>query len=315
VDREPVGGQPSDALATRLVVVTGKGGVGKSTAAAAVGVAAARRGLRTVIVEVAGSSDVARMLGGEAGARLSEPELRPGLHHVTIDPRDALEEYLRGEVRGPFPAAILARSRAFELFLAATPGMRELLTIGKVWELAQRPRHKAGSPTYDRVVLDAPASGHVLALLAAPGTFGTVARVGPVAHQGAAIDAMLRDPRSTAVIVVATPEQMAVTETLELRLALRRELELELDCVIVNHSLSSRFSAAEAAALTSAPDDPAVRDARWLDARARAQRAQLARLRRGLKGVRSVRFPFLFSGEVDQGDIERFAGLLERSRS
>jgi anion-transporting ArsA/GET3 family ATPase len=158
-----------NALAERLVIVTGKGGVGKSTVAGALGVAAVGRGLRTIVVELAGRSDVARVLGGEAADRLREIELDPGLHHVTIDRQPALEEYLREELPGSLPAAILARSRLFGLFVDATPGMDELLMIGKVWELTQRPRHKRGARPYDLVVLDGPATGQALALLAARG--------------------------------------------------------------------------------------------------------------------------------------------------
>jgi len=302
-----------DAIAERLVIVTGKGGVGKSTVAAALGVAALRRGLRTIVAELAGRSDVARVLGGEAANRLHETELDPGLHHVTIDRQPALEEYLREEVPGPLPAAILARSRLFGLFVDATPGMGELLTIGKVWEIAQRPRHKRGARPYDLVVLDGPATGQVLALLAAPRTFSSVARVGPVARQGAAIDHLLRDPVSTSVVAVATAEQMAVSETLALRTALTEELGIRLKAVVANRVFPSRFSSKDAAALASAPDDPAVRSARWLDARARTQRAHLARLRRGLDGVPTTTLPFVFKGELDRGDIEHLARLLEAS--
>ena len=302
-----------DALAERLVVVTGKGGVGKSTVAAALGLAATRRGLRTIVAELAGRSDLARVLGGKAADRLRETELDPGLHHVTIDRQPALEEYLHEEVPGPLPAAILARSRLFGLFVDATPGMGELLTIGKVWELAQRPRHKRGAQPYDLVVLDGPATGQVLALLAAPRTFSSVARVGPVARQGAAIDQLLKDPMLTSVIAVATPEQMAVSETLSLRTALTEELGIGLNAVVANRVFSSRFSSKDAAALLSAPDDPAVRSARWLDARARTQRAHLARLRRGLDGVPSTTLPFVFKGELDRGDIEHLSRLLESS--
>ena len=299
-------------LAKRLLVVSGKGGVGKSTVAAALGVVAARRGLRTVVAEVAGRADVARVLGGEAGDRLGEIEVFSGLHHVTIERQPALEEYLRDEVPGPLPAGILARSRAFELFVDATPGMSELLMIGKVWELAQRPRHRRGARQYDLVVLDGPASGQLVGLLGAPRTFSSIARVGPVARQGAVIDRMLGDPSLIGVIAVATPEQMAVSETLSLRAALASEFGIELDAVVVNRMFPSRFSAKDGVALASAPDVAAVCSARWFYGRARAQRAQLARLRRGLVGVRCTTLPFLFSDELGRADVEHLAGLLER---
>ena len=159
-------------MAKRLVIVTGKGGVGKSTVAATLGVVAARHGLATIVAEVAARSDVARVLGARSADRLRESELEPGLHHVPIDPHGAMEEYLREELPGPLPAAILGRSRVFELFAAATPGMRELLTIGKVWELTQRSRHKPGARTYDLVVLDAPAPVTCLRCGRLPGRLG-----------------------------------------------------------------------------------------------------------------------------------------------
>jgi anion-transporting ArsA/GET3 family ATPase len=297
----------------RLLVVTGKGGVGKSTTAAALGVAAARRGLRTIVAEVAGRSDVARVLGAEAAGGLTETELYPGLYHITIDRQPALEAYLRDEVPGPMPAAVLARSRTFQLFVEATPGMGELLTIGKLWELAQRPRHRRGGRQYDLVVLDGPASGQLVGLMAAPRTFKAIARSGPVARQAGAIDRMLTDPGSVGVVAVATPEQMPVSEAIELRGMLANEFGTELSAVVVNRTFPSRFSAKEAAALASVPDDPAVRAARWFYGRGRAQRTQLARLRRGLPEARHATLPFQFAGEPDRAVIEHLAELLDRS--
>src|SRR6516225_9818860 len=300
-----------DLSGKRLLIVTGKGGVGKSTVAAALAITASGRGRRTIVAEVAARSDVAGLLGANSAPR-REVELAPALHHVSIEPQGALAEYIRDEIPGRVPGMILARSRAFDVLTTATPGMRELLTMGKVWELAQRPRRTPGARPYDLVILDAPASGHAAALLGAPRTFASIANVGPVARQGAAIDRMLRDGRSTGVIAVATAEQMAVSETLELRGTLAESLEIALDGVVVNRVLPARFSAAEQRTLASAPDDPAVRSARWFAARARAQRAQLARLRRGLRGVPSTTLPFFFSDELGAEQLEALARRLAR---
>ena len=231
---------------------------------------------------------------------------------MSIEPQGALAEYIRDEVPGRVPGMILARSRAFDVLATATPGMRELLTVGKVWELAQQPRRTRGARTYDLVILDAPASGHAAALLGAPRTFASIANVGPVARQGAAIDRMLRDRRSTGVIAVAAPEQMAVSETLDLSRTLAESLEIALEGVVVNRVLPARFSAADARTLAGAPDDPPVRSARWFAARTRAQRAQLARLRRGLRGVPGMTLPFSFSPDLGQTEVEALARKLER---
>src|SRR4051794_20347870 len=187
------------------VFVPGRGGVGKSTVAAALGLAAARRGVRTIIAEVARRDDVSRVLGGTG---VHEDELAPGLHHISIDPEEAMEEYLVDQLPSRALADVLLQSRGFSYFAAATPGLRELLTVGKVWELAQEDRRTPGASPYDLVVLDAPATGHGVAVLAAPRTFADAAVMGRIARQGRIIDAMLSDPAQTGVVAVARAEEM-----------------------------------------------------------------------------------------------------------
>jgi anion-transporting ArsA/GET3 family ATPase len=296
----------------RLLVITGKGGVGKSTVAAALGIAASRRGLRTILVEIAARMDIPRLMGASVADVPREAELASDLSHISIEPGSALQEYLHSEVPGWFAGAILSRSRRFEVLAMAAPGLRELVMDGKVWELAQRPRRGAEARAYDLVILDGPASGHALGLLAAPRTFSSIAGVGPIARQAAAIDRMLCDPRSTSVLAVAAPEQTAVSETLELRAALSQRIGIALAGVIVNGLFPARFSGAEARALARADDDPAVRSARWFAGRARAQRAHRARLRRGLTGVPQSTLPYLFSADVGLGELQRLAERLGR---
>ena len=298
----------------QLLILAGKGGVGRSTVAAALALAGARRGLETIVVETAGRGDVARALGGDAGDGLAEVELGPHLHHVAIARRPALEEYLRQQVPTRLPAAMLARSRAFELFVDAAPGMSDLLTIGKVWELGQRARRRRGARSYDLVVLDGPPSGQLVGLLAAPRMFASMARIGPVAHQANAVDEMIRSRSRVGVIAIATPEQMAVSETLELRTALAERFGLGIDALVVNRVFASRFSAADRRTLASASDEScAIRDARWYDGRVQAQRPHLARLRRCLPGVPGCRLPFLFRPQLEPHDIERLAETLART--
>jgi anion-transporting ArsA/GET3 family ATPase len=285
-------------------VVTGKGGVGKTTVAAALGLVAARRGQRTIVAEVARRDDVSRALGGEG---IQEEELAPGLHHLSIDPERAMELYLTDQLPSAL-ADLLSSSRTFTYMAAATPGMRELLTVGKVWELAQDDRRAPGARPYDLVVLDAPATGHGVAILSAPRTFARTARVGRIARQGRTIDAMVTDPARTGVIAVARPEEMPVTETLSLQDALRDEVGLDVGLVVANAVLPQRFSAAEAVVLEAAPDGPEVRAARHAGARARAQRTQLRRLRRGARAPVAT-LPFVFDGDP----MAQLARELERA--
>jgi anion-transporting ArsA/GET3 family ATPase len=265
-------------LSRRLLVVTGKGGVGKTTVAAALGLVAARAGMRTIVAEVARRGDVASAFDREGSAPFEEVELAPGLFHISIDPQDALEEYLRDQLpRGPL-ADLLARSRVFGLLAAATPGMRELLTVGKLWELAQLDRRTPGADPYDLVVVDAPATGHGVAVLTSPRTFAAAAGTGPVARQGRKIDATLSDPAQTAVVAVARAEELAVTETGELRTSLRASLGLPVERVVANALDPDRFDDAEVASLRAHAAHPAVARALRGHERALRQRAQLARL-------------------------------------
>ncbi len=298
-----------DALfAHSLVVVTGKGGVGKSTVAAALGVAAGRRGLRTLVVEVSAREDVSRALGAsDAAGAYAERAVSERLHHISIDPQHAMEEYLRRELPAGVLAALLSRSRIFTALTAATPGMRELLTIGKVWELAQPERRTRGARSYDLVVLDAPATGYGLALLQAPRTFASVARVGPVARQGRAMTSFLSDPRRTAVLAVSTAEEMPVTETLELRVQLRAQLGLDLALVVVNAVVPHRFSERDKRTLLAAPPSPARHAALFSASWARHQRVQIARLRRGLRDVAFVKLPVVFQSALDRAALERLS--------
>jgi anion-transporting ArsA/GET3 family ATPase len=286
-------------------VVTGKGGVGKSTVAAALGLVAARRGLRTIVAEVARRDDVSRALGGEG---LQEEELAPGLHHLSIDPEHVMELYLADQLPSRALADMLSASRTFTYLAAATPGMRELLTVGKVWELAQHDRRAPGARPYDLVVLDAPATGHGVAILSAPRTFAQAARVGRIARQGRTIEAMVSDPARTGVVAVARPEEMPVTETLSLQDALRDELGLDVSLVVANGVLPQRFNAADTRRLETAPDGPEVRAARHAGARARAQHAQLRRLRRGARAPVTT-LPFVFDDDL----LTRLARDLERA--
>jgi len=190
-----------------LIYVTGKGGVGKTTVAAAIGMAAAQHGKRTIVCEVAEQDRVSRAFIREGVRPEVESELAENLWATTIDPQLALEEWLGRQVGGGL-VKTLTRSSAFQYFVAAAPGAKELITIAKVWETAQLERWNKGGRTYDLVVVDAPASGHGIAMLKTPQTFGDIARVGPVRRQALKVRGMLSDPARTGYVAVALPEEM-----------------------------------------------------------------------------------------------------------
>jgi anion-transporting ArsA/GET3 family ATPase len=315
-----VSDQPPGVLAKRLLFVTGKGGVGKTTVAAALGVLAARAGRRTLVAEVARRDDVSRTLAGEpAPEEGGEVELSPGLHWTTIEPQGAMEEYLADQLPVRALADLLVSSRAFTYFAAATPGLRELLMVGKLWELSQPRRRTPGAEPYDLVVVDAPATGHGLAYLAAPRTFADTARVGPIARQARTIHEMLSDPRRTGVIAVTTPDETPVAEALALHRELPRQLGLALERIVVNAVHPRRFSAAEARAMRAALDDAggkdaaaALRAALSQHQRANAHRRALDRVRRAT-GRPGATLPALLRASLGSAEIELLADRLGRA--
>jgi anion-transporting ArsA/GET3 family ATPase len=296
----------------RLLFVTGKGGVGKSTAAIALGLVAARQGLRTVVAELA-SQERAQRAFDHNGGQFHEVRLAEHLFTISIDPQHAMEEYLQVKV-GTLGQA-LSSSKLFSAFAMATPGMRDLLSIGKVWELAQFERRTRGGSPYDLVIVDAPASGHGLALLRTPATFASIARVGPIAHQAGSIAETIADREVTGVVAVATAEEMPVNETIALRRSLSED-GLDLDAVIVNGLYPPRFGDQEmeelAAALRRARSPrsrSALRAAISEHARVRTQQAQRDRLQEEVNG-RVMELPYVFAEQLGREQLEKLADAL-----
>jgi hypothetical protein len=327
-------------LERQLLVVTGKGGVGKTTVAAALGLLAAQRGLRTIVVEMGDQRRLGELFGlarNDAGA---ETELQERLWSISIDPDRALLEWLQA-LGGRISGRVLASSNTFQYFAAAAPGAKELVSMVKIWELTQGEHRRRRAAGYDLVVLDAPATGHALGMLHSPQTFGAIARVGPIAGQALRVRELLEDPARSGYLAVAHGTEMAVSETLELQDGLRRQLGRALDAVVINGALPRRFTAAElrrivrlgggetpagetagagagSGALTvggTVTSDDAVKRSAALAAsavhdRARFQHNQLARLRRRHFDVLGI--PFVFSAELDLPAVQRIADHLGR---
>jgi anion-transporting ArsA/GET3 family ATPase len=266
-----------------LAFVTGKGGVGKTTVALATALAAARDGRRVVLCEVAGQARAPRLYGAEARRPGRELQLEDGLWTTTIDPVVALEEWAGRQIGSRRLVGLLTHSNAFAAFVNAAPGARELVAITKAWELGRRERWVKGMGGYDLVVLDGPASGHGVGMLRTPRTFAEIARVGPIAAQARKVVDLLEDPARPAVVAVALPAELSVSETLDLEHRLEGAVGRPLDAVVVNGVLPRRFSAAEVDRLLSRDGEvpgPVAAAARRQHGQASSQRGQLRRLRR-----------------------------------
>ena len=315
-------------LDRKLLIITGKGGVGKTTMAATIGLLAAEAGRRTIIVEVGEQSRMAELFDVPTPAAGDETKLGRNLSSISIDPDRALLEWLQA-LGGRVSGRLLASSGTFQYFAAAAPGAKELVSMVKIWQLTRAGR---GRPRHDLVVVDGPATGHALGMLGSPQTFGAIARVGPIAGQTRHVEELLKDPARTAYVAVALATEMAVTEALELQEGLERQLGRELAAVIVNGLMPRRFSPAEMTQLATLEQGTVSRDqarvsgmsatqaravlaaaahaARAVHERSRFQHNQLARLRR--RSFEVLGLPFLWGEGIDIEGVRHLAHQLDR---
>ena len=300
-----------DLLNKRLVIVTGKGGVGKSTVALALGLKASELGKRTIVCEVASQERISHAFHrGSVGFK--ETEFRQNLYGISIDPDEAMREYVLLALRVKAMRDLLFRSKLFTYLAAATPGLRELVTIGKIWELALDERRVKGTKPYDLVILDAPATGHGVGFLQTPRTFANVARVGPIAAQAETLHRFITNRRKTGVAIVALPEEMPVNETATLERDLARTVGVSVDRIFLNGLYPNRFDDAEIqaleAGLAKAPGTAWDAIAAGLAAsrRAAAQQEQIARLDAKTRAPVTT-LPFLFQPELEADEIRTLA--------
>jgi anion-transporting ArsA/GET3 family ATPase len=227
----------ADLLDRKLVFVTGKGGTGKTTIAAALAWLGAARGKKTLVCEVDPKGNLADFY--ETGpTRFEEREIAPRLWAMSMDTEASLRQYLSLQLKLPLVAKMGPVAKMFDFVASAAPGVKEIVTVGKLcWEV--RERH------YDFIVVDASASGHIVSQLAAPQAINQLVQVGLIRQQTGWMLDILGDPAITGLVVVATPAEMPVSETLELTDRVRAETNVDLAAVVVNRVLPELFARGE----------------------------------------------------------------------
>jgi anion-transporting ArsA/GET3 family ATPase len=282
----------------RFLIVTGKGGVGKTTVSAAQALAIAAKGKRVLVAMCNARERLSVMLGSDLIGS-DAMSVAPNIWAVNMDPEKALEEYGVLMLHSRALYKTLFDNRYVRSFLAAVPGMHEWAMLGKAWWHTTEKRPD-GSWMYDVVILDAPATGHGLDMLRVPTVIMDVVPPGLLRRDAERAVEMFRDPKTCAVVLVTIPEEMPTSETIELARALVTELSLPIGEIVVNAVLPPLFSKEERAALDAVADveapsrgQAAVLAGKARSMRERVQSESLARLSRELP-VKPVFLPLLF---------------------
>lgn len=294
---------------SRLVVVAGKGGVGKTTVTAAMARMAAGLGLSVLIVEVEGKTGLAAAFGAE-DLEYDERTLAPGIRARSLTPDVALVEYLEEHGLARISRR-LVRGGLVEVVSTAAPGIKDILILGKVKQLER-------SGAADLILLDAPAAGHAVSFLMSPKGLGEIVRGGPLRAQADEVLDMLTDPARCRVLLVTLAEETPVNEVVETAFALEDRVGVDLGPVVVNGlypvltGLDVDPAAAAAEAGVELSDGAAIALGAAASFRARRQelqQEQVARLSTSLP-LPQLHLPSLFSVDLGPSDVDHLAAAL-----
>jgi len=311
-------------LSRRLVILSGKGGVGKSVLGLALAVAARDRGKRALLVEIDTAFEASRLVGqGPVGS--SEREILPGLFSVNLKPTEVMDEYVSRTVPIDLMARRILGSPIYRRFFAAAPGLADLIVLGKILVLEEAREGRPRRPRYDLIVVDAPATGHGLAFLKVPGAASAAIPVGPVGNNGRRIVTLLRDSARTCLVIVAIPEEMAVAEAVDFHRLALEDLKIKPTAVLLNACHERRFTPdQEATLLRLGAMNPtgrlaggvairsALAAARRHIRRAKLTRFYLARLRKALP-TPVFTLPYIYREELGLDSIQLLADRLGAS--
>ncbi|MGH7966816.1 MAG: ArsA family ATPase [Candidatus Binatia bacterium] len=303
----------------RLLFLVGKGGVGKTTVAAALALAAARRGKKTLLIELEDNDRAARLLGLPPVAQQKDAprQVSPSLFVLAINGHAALDEYLQRLV--PFKRVLrtVSESRPYQYFVAAAPGLKELMTMGKVWFEEHQQDPETAQLRWDVLIVDTPATGHSLQYLRMPQAASDTFSEGLVHRKAQEVVTFLSDPDRTAVNLVTTPEELPVSETLEAYQQLRDDLHLPVGVVFINRAHQTPYSRttlervrvkAHAPASERRLAEQVLACAQAEVALAEAQATPLQQLRQ--LSLPTVLLPFCFAQEFGLAQVEQLSQIM-----
>jgi anion-transporting ArsA/GET3 family ATPase len=291
--------------------VTGKGGVGKSTVAAALGILAARRGKRVLVCEVNAQERVAPLLGAPLSGYATR-KAADGIWTVNVTPHEAMREYGLMVLKFKTIYDAVFENRVVRHFLRVIPSLAELVILGKV--LHEVRAEENGRPRWDLVIMDAPATGHAVQLLRVPAALLDTVPPGPLRHDAQWMQALLVDPRATAVNIVTLPEEMPVNEAIDLDAQVRGTLGMPRGLLVVNAMPEDRFTRDESAALTAlstapSPLGPAAEASRLYAIRHQQAQRYLERAR-SMVDLPTAIVPLLAAEQWDRAAVEHVTAAL-----
>jgi anion-transporting ArsA/GET3 family ATPase len=316
-------------LAPKVLIVSGKGGVGKTTVSAALALVAARHGRKVCVAEVDRKGTLPKLYGGSDLTYEPRP-LSAGVWGMNIVPDEALAEYLDVQYHMKRIARVFSTSHFVDYITATAPGLKDILVLGKIWYLEQG---RTANMRFDNIIVDAPAAGHMLQFLSAPTGLSDAVRVGPVQRQAAWLSEMLQDPERTRVHLVTLAEEMPVTETLETSQALAERVGISSGAVFANavypeflddndrSELAEIMSDGDPSELSDAAEtvglkldrddlDALVGYSDFLAARRSIQTKHLRTLKKGVSEP-VLELPYLFSAGLELPGIEQIADSIE----
>ncbi|MFZ5482112.1 MAG: ArsA family ATPase [Myxococcota bacterium] len=295
-------------LERRVVLVTGKGGVGKTVVSTLVALAASRRGRRTLLAETSGATRVPPLFGA-AGGGYEPTRLSPTLWTQSIDPASAIEDYVVMQLRFRRLYKMVFRNRIMGPFVDAVPGLHDLIQLGKVFQLVR-------DDLYDTIVVDAPATGHGLTMLAAPRAMMELTVAGPFHDNARDVAGLFEDPELAALVLVSLPEELPLNETEDLwrRLGPLRSL---VRGVVLNEVHPSPVPDGELYGawrryLHDGADEAGREALELVDAGlARLGAQDAARRRLAALEAPVVEVPFLFRRDLSRADLEPLSSLVD----
>lgn len=310
---------------TRLLIVSGKGGVGKSTVCAAMALIMARRGKQVLTVEIDSKERISQLFGapevGHDGRQIYD-----NIYAMNMRPARVMDEFVASQAPLKTLANQIVESSIYQYFVAAAPGIKELVTIGKIMVLEEeRASRRSRDPRWDFIIVDAPATGHGIALLRVPYMVLDTLRVGPVAKQARKIIDLLTDEERTRFMLVTLAEDMPTNEAIEMYHTIHDELGIPMENLVINgvypkvlgakeqevlHALEARLAAANGDPTELALMQAMIDCAETAIARRELNEKYMRKLKHDIPHP-AVEVPFVFAGSLDFDLVETVATALE----